>query len=192
MSDFRSDIVAIIPHLRASARVMTGGNSHFADDLVQDTIVNALQAEHQFTPGTNLKAWLFTILRNRFYTLVRRQKFTVSTDDDVLAQLHWAPAAQEGAIEAQAFKRAFNQLSPTHREVLVLTVIHGWPYEKVAEQCNCQVGTIKSRVNRARAQLKKMMLGSEDGEELTKFASSGKEGIRKSANAQMLIGDART
>lgn len=165
MSDFRSDIVELLPHLRAAARAITGGDTHFADDLVQDTVINALQAERQFTPGTNLKAWLFTILRNRFCSLIRRRKYNVHVDDEEIERLSWTPAPQDSALEVQAFKRAFMQLSPTHREVLILTIIDGHPYEKVAEMCDCQVGTVKSRVNRARAQLKSMLLGDEGADE---------------------------
>lgn len=162
MTNFRSDIVALLPQLRASARALTGGDASFADDLVQDTVINALQAEQQYTPGTNLRAWLYTILRNRFCSVVRRRKFSVSVEDEELEQLSWTPAPQEGALEVQAFKTAFMQLSRTHREVLILTIIQGHPYEEVAEMCGCQVGTVKSRVNRARANLKRMLLGEDE------------------------------
>lgn len=161
MGIFREDVTALVPHLRAFARSLTGGDVHLADDLVQDTILNALQAQSQFTPGTNLKAWLFTILRNRFRSLISRKHVTAEVADDDLEKKWWAPAHQESVIEVTAFRRAFRQLSPAHREVLVLVAVHGLPYEQVAELCRCEVGTVKSRVNRARNLLKKMLLEDE-------------------------------
>jgi RNA polymerase sigma-70 factor, ECF subfamily len=161
MSLFREDVAALIPHLRAFARSLTSGDVHFADDIVQDTIVNALQAQHQFTPGTNLKAWLFTILRNRFRSLIARKHVTAEVVDEDLERHYWVGAEQESRIEVAAFKRAFRMLSPAHREVLVLVAIHGLPYDEIAEICVCEVGTVKSRVNRARTILKHLLL--EDG-----------------------------
>jgi RNA polymerase sigma-70 factor (ECF subfamily) len=161
MGLFREDVSALVPHLRAFARSLTGGDPHLADDLVQDTIVNALQAQDQFTPGTNLKAWLFTILRNRFRSVVTRKHMSCEVSDDAMDQKWVTPATQEAAVEVDEFRRAFKLLSPAHREVLVLVVVHGLPYEAVARQCGCEVGTVKSRVNRARAQLRRMLLGDE-------------------------------
>ena len=158
MGLFKEDVAALVPHLRAFARSLTGGEVQFSDDIVQDTIVNALQAQHQFTPGTNLKAWLFTILRNRFRSVIARKHVTAEVSDDDLERHSWAPAEQESRIEVAAFKRAFKTLSATHREVLVLVAVHGLPYEQVAEICGCEVGTVKSRVNRARAMLKRMLV----------------------------------
>jgi len=161
MSVFKEEVASLVPHLRAFARSLTGGDVQLADDVVQDTIVNALQAQHQFTPGTNLKAWLFTILRNRFRSVIARKHVTAEVPDDDLERHSWAPAEQESRIEVAAFKRAFAVLSAAHREVLVLVAVHGLPYEQVAAICGCEVGTVKSRVNRARAMLKKMLF--EDG-----------------------------
>jgi RNA polymerase sigma-70 factor (ECF subfamily) len=161
MGVFRDDILAVVPQLRSFARGLTGGDPSFADDLVQDTIVNALQAQHQFTEGSNLKAWLFTILRNRFRSLITRKHVRAEVADDDLDQLSSVPAHQESRIEILAFKKAFAALSPAHREVLVLAVVHGYAYEHIAELCDCEVGTVKSRVNRARAILKSMLLGDE-------------------------------
>ncbi|MDX6750694.1 sigma-70 family RNA polymerase sigma factor [Geminicoccaceae bacterium 1502E] len=161
MSIFREDVVALMPHLRAFARSLTGGNPDLADDLVQDTIVNALQAQAQFQPGTNLKAWLFTILRNRFHSVMTRKHVTAEVEDDDIENKWWTPPYQETAIEIDAFKRAFRRLSPAHREVLVLAGVQALPYEEIARICGCEIGTVKSRVNRARALLKKMLLEGE-------------------------------
>ena len=162
MNVFKEEVAALVPHLRAFARSLTGGDVHFADDIVQDTIVNALQAQHQFTPGTNLKAWLFTILRNRFRSLIARKHVTAEVADDDLERHYWVAAEQDSRIEVAAFKRAFRTLSATHREVLVLVAIHGLPYEEIARICGCEVGTVKSRVNRARGILKRMLLEEDE------------------------------
>jgi RNA polymerase sigma-70 factor (ECF subfamily) len=162
MSVFRDDLLPLVPHLRAFARTLTAGNRHLADDLVQDTLVNALQAQHQFTPGTNLKAWLFTILRNRFRSVVARKHVTAEVGVDDVDGAWSTPATQEVGIEVVAFRRAFARLSVAHREALVLTAVRGWPYEQVARTCGCEVGTVKSRVNRARALLKKMLLDPDE------------------------------
>ena len=162
MSVFREDILEVVPHLRAFARSLTGGDVHFADDLVQDTVVNALQAQSQFEEGSNLKAWLFTILRNRFRSVIARKHVKSEIGDEDLERLSTVPAHQESRLEVMAFKQAFMQLSAAHREVLILAVIHGYPYERIASICGCEVGTVKSRVNRARNLLKKMLLGDEE------------------------------
>jgi RNA polymerase sigma-70 factor (ECF subfamily) len=161
MSIFREDIVALVPHLRAFARSLTGGNRDLADDLVQDTLVNAMKAQGQFTPGTNLRAWLFTILRNRFRSLITRRHVTAEVAVDDLENRWWTPATQDAGLEMDAFRRAFACLSPAHREVLLLAVVQELPYEEVARITSCEVGTVKSRVNRARAQLKRMLLEGE-------------------------------
>lgn len=161
MGQFRDDVVALLPHLRAFARSLTAGDPHLADDLVQDTVVNALRARDSFTPGTNLRAWLFRILRNRFLSLKARRHVRAEVADEELETRWSVPACQESLIEIDAFRRAFRALSPAHREVLVLTVVHELPYEEVAEICGCAVGTVKSRVARARALLKRMLLEGE-------------------------------
>ena len=161
MSVFREDVVALMPELRAFARSLVAGNAALADDLVQDTLLNALQAQDQFEPGSNLKAWMFTILRNRFFSLRSRKHVSSEVSSNDLESLASVAPEQESRIEVAAFKRAFRMLKPEHREVLVLTVIQGLPYEQVASICGCQVGTIKSRVNRARTMLRQMLLEDE-------------------------------
>jgi RNA polymerase sigma-70 factor (ECF subfamily) len=158
----QNDMVTLVPQLRAFARSLTGGDVHLADDLVQDTVVLALRARDQFTPGTNLKAWLLRILHNRFRSVVRRKHVTAEVSDDELLQRCSVPATQENALEVTAFKAAFGALSPVHREVLVLVGVHGLAYEQVAAICGCEIGTVKSRVNRARAVLRSKLLGEDD------------------------------
>ena len=158
MSTSYAEMTALLPHLRAFARSLTAGDQQLADDLVQDTVVLALRAWRQFTPGTNLKAWLFQILRNRFRSLVGRGKPKVEAITEDVERRLCMPATQENSLVTAEFKRAFKRLSPTHREVLVMVGVHGLAYEEVAEVCGCELGTVKSRVFRARALLKAMLL----------------------------------
>jgi RNA polymerase sigma-70 factor (ECF subfamily) len=159
MSVYREDVVALVPQLRAFARSLTAGHTALADDLVQDTILKALEAQDQFTAGTNLRAWLFTILRNRHLSLLRRQRTRNEIGNDDLDCFGAVPAFQESRLEVVAFRRAFARLSEAHRTVLVLVCVEGLPYDQVARIMKCEVGTVKSRVNRARAALKRMLLG---------------------------------
>jgi RNA polymerase sigma-70 factor (ECF subfamily) len=161
MADFQDDLVALLPQLRAFARALTGGDAAFADDLVQDTVVKGLQARSSFAEGTNLKAWLFTILRNNLRSVMRSKRVKSEVSDEGLENFLWRPPAQEDRLEFEAFRRAFRLLSPAHREVLILVGVHGYPYDKAAEIAGCEVGTVRSRLNRARTQLKRMLLEGE-------------------------------
>jgi RNA polymerase sigma-70 factor, ECF subfamily len=190
MDVFREDVTALLLYLRAFARSFTAGDRLLADDIVQATIVNALRAQHQFTPGTNLKAWLFTILRNRFKSVIARKHVTAEVGDDDLDQQHWVAPDQESRIEILAFKRAFNTLSRVHREVLVLAVVHGLPYERIAEICSCELGTVKSRVNRARAALKHMLLDEDVPATLAKAAKGKPGGDQRRAHPNIVDLDA--
>jgi RNA polymerase sigma-70 factor, ECF subfamily len=161
MNDARDAMLPLVPQLRGYARALTAGNPDLADDLVQDTLMLALQAWERFTPGTNLKAWLFQILHNRFCSVVSRRHVRAEIGTDDLARLASVPAFQESRPEVTEFKLAFARLTPVHREVLVLHAVQGLPYERIAEICGCEVGTVKSRINRARNLLKQMLLGEE-------------------------------
>jgi RNA polymerase sigma-70 factor, ECF subfamily len=157
----REAILALLPPLRGYARSLTGGDEHAADDLVQDTVVQALQAWDRFTPGTNLKAWLFRILHNRHLTVRGRRHVTAEIGVDDLSLFGSVPAFQERQVELRHFKAAFARLNPSHREVLVLYAVHGLPYEQIAAVTGCAVGSVKSRMNRARTALKAMLLDDE-------------------------------
>ena len=126
-------------------------------------------------PGTNLKAWLFTILRNRFRSVIARKHVTAEVVDENLESISSVPAFQENGLEVAAFKRAFRRLSPAHREVLILAGIHGYAYEQIAEMCNCEVGTVKSRVNRARSMLKKMLVEGDVPVDVSRLPGSRRE-----------------
>jgi RNA polymerase sigma-70 factor (ECF subfamily) len=151
-----AELLACVPHLRAFALFLSR-NRDRADDLVQDTIVRALGAAHQFRAGTNLKAWLFTILRHQHYNAVRKNRVQIESLDDPLAFEPSVPASQEASLEFGDFRRAFWQLNDTRREALILIGANGLSYTHAAKVCNCPIGTIKSRVSRARGELMKIM-----------------------------------
>ncbi|MBL8836065.1 MAG: sigma-70 family RNA polymerase sigma factor [Alphaproteobacteria bacterium] len=151
--DLRATLIAILPDLRGFARFLARDPEE-ARDLVQDTVVRVLSALHQFQPGTSFRAWTFTILRNAFYTSRRRKRpADIHLDDpEAQAQLGTAPP-QEMRLAVRDLNRALREISPLHREALALVSAAGLSYEEAAAVCGCRVGTIKSRVSRARALL---------------------------------------
>jgi RNA polymerase sigma-70 factor (ECF subfamily) len=155
-AEFRAELVQCIPHLRAFARSLTRDRER-ADDLVHDAAVRALAAADQFTPGTNFKAWIFTILRNLYYNEARKNSSRQLAFDESMMPEHALPATQEATLEFRDFRRAFWQLGADHREVLMLVGASGLSYEEAAKVCNCAVGTIKSRVSRARHELTRLL-----------------------------------
>src|SRR3954469_9814469 len=155
-SEVSAAVVEHLPHLRAFARSLATSKDQ-ADDLVGEAVARALAGAHQFRPGTNFKAWIFTILRNSFYTEGRKRwNRVVALDDNVYNQPSIGPT-QEDSLEFCDFRRAFIQLSPRQREVLMLVGNSDLSYEEVAAQCRCPVGTVKSRVSRARLDLKRLL-----------------------------------
>ena len=154
--EFHTALLDIMPHLRAFARSLTRDRDR-ADDLVHDATVRALAALHQFTMGSNFKAWIFTILRNCHYNEIRKCHWLNVPFDLAPEEIQSAPATQEAALEFCDFRRAFSQLSDSHREVLMLVGASGLGYEEVANVCDCAVGTIKSRVSRAREELIRLL-----------------------------------
>ena len=160
--DFKRGLVEMLPHLRNFARSLTR-NPAQADDLVQDTIVKALANVDRFDPDTNLRPWLFTILRNTFYSELRRRWREVEDGEGhYAARLNDAPR-QDGKLDFDDFKRAFSQLQDEHREVLTLIGASGCSYDEAAVICGCAVGTIKSRVNRGRRRLEELMAQANHG-----------------------------
>jgi RNA polymerase sigma-70 factor (ECF subfamily) len=156
------ELLDVLPQLRVYARALAR-NWELADDLVQDAIVNALKAEGQFRPGTSLRACLFTILRNRFVSVMARSPVTcpLDSEDADLGDRNVIRPEQESRIEVAAFKQAFASLPHRYREVLVLVGLHGLPQAEVAAICKCEIGTVKSRLSRAREQLRTMLLEAE-------------------------------
>jgi RNA polymerase sigma factor (sigma-70 family) len=148
-STLADDFVQLIPSLRAYARALIR-HSDEADDLVQETLYKAIANVDRFEQGTNLRAWLFTIMRNTFFTNVKKRLRESPAAADCASVQAITQPNTASYIEGQRIMAAINQLPEHHREILVLVVILGESYEDAAVICNCAVGTIKSRVNRAR------------------------------------------
>ena len=155
-STWREDVIALIPALRAFAWSLSH-NSADADDRGQDTLIKAWTLRAKFEPGTNLRAWLFTILRNTYYTAVVRRRREVADEDGKHAATLSAAPTQDWSVAVHSLRAALQQLPHEHREALVLVGAAGMTYEEAAEICGCALGTIKSRVNRARARLLRIM-----------------------------------
>lgn len=153
---FRERLIAEIPNLRAFAASLSGSMQQ-ADDLVQDTLLKAWGHADSFTEGTNLRAWLFTILRNTYYSLYRRRGREVADTDGMYSERMAVAPAQEGALDLADFRIALAKLPEEQREVLVLVGATGLSYEETAEICGVAVGTVKSRVNRARNKLAELL-----------------------------------
>jgi len=158
----RDDLLASIPNLRAFAVSLTG-SSERADDLVQETLMKAWAKFHTFQEGTNLRAWLFTILRNEFYSQVRKRGREVEDAEGTYAARLASQPAQGGHMDLSDFRKALAELPADQREALILVGASGFSYEEAAEICECAVGTIKSRVSRARTRLAEL-LSLEEGE----------------------------
>lgn len=162
--DPREEIVCHLPALRAFALSLTGSSS-LADDLVQDTVVKAWTRFHQYTAGTNLRAWLFTILRNTYFSDRRKVRREVADPDGLHSQRLAQKPEHDGRLALSDFASAFAQLPDEQREVLILVGASGFSYEEAAETCGCAVGTVKSRANRGRRRLAEL-LGLTEGEDL--------------------------
>ncbi|MGV3555659.1 MAG: sigma-70 family RNA polymerase sigma factor [Croceibacterium sp.] len=153
---FKRELTEVVPHLRAFARGLCG-RPDMADDLVQETLLKAWAAQDRFEPGTSMRAWTFVILRNAYLTDMRRNRFRGEYDETVAERILTAPAGQEEPIHLSDMHRALLTLPPERREALLLVGAGGFSYEEAANICGCAVGTIKSRVGRARAALTTMI-----------------------------------
>ena len=154
--DFQHGLLAAIPHLRAFA-IGLCGKADSADDLVQETLVKAWANRAGFQPGTKLTAWLYTILRNVFYTEYRKRRYEVADTDGQYAAMQAHRPLQESHIAFQEFRVALGKLPDDQREALLLVGSSGLPYEEAAQICGCALGTMKSRVYRARVRLAAML-----------------------------------
>lgn len=154
--EFKRELEAVIPHLRAFARGLCG-RPDMADDLVQEALLKAWAAQERFEPGTSMRAWTFVILRNAYLTDMRRNRFRGEYDESVAERILTAPASQEEPIHLSDLHRALLTLPPERREALLLVGAGGFSYEEAANICGCAIGTIKSRVGRARVALTSMM-----------------------------------
>src|SRR5215510_6109478 len=157
--DFREKLIELIPFLRAFARTLCGHRDE-ADDLCQEALAKAWQSRATFEPGTNLKAWLFMILRNQFYSEKRRAWRQKPWDEATAEQSLVTSGTQHASIALSDVSRAMRLLPHEQREALILVGAGGFAYEEAAKICGCALGTIKSRVARARRTLEGVMSGT--------------------------------
>ena len=156
---FRHHLLAAIPKLRAFA-LSLASHADYADDLVQETLMKAWNHQNSFQEGTNIKAWLFTILRNEYFSQLRKRRREVEDADGDYASNVMTPGGQESQLDMADLRIALQQLPDDQREAVVLVGASGFSYQEVAEICRVPVGTVKSRVNRARNKLA-VLLGNE-------------------------------
>jgi len=156
-----------LPHLRRYAMVLCRHRDQ-ADDLVQEALLRAIDHLHQFRPGTNLRAWLFTILRNAHLNNCRRnQRYGVTSIDERPAAFEQpAPSAQADVVALKELERCMLEIPDEQREALLLVVVEGMTYEEAAEVMEVPIGTIRSRVSRARRALLHLFAAQEEASEL--------------------------
>lgn len=158
---FRDQLVALLPSLRAFSRGLCG-NREMADDLAQDTMMRAWAARESYAQGANFRAWMFMIMRNQFYTTVRKNARTTSLDPEVAERVLVVAPAQQNGINVNDVAKALQTLSAEQREVLLLIGASGLTYEEAAEVVGCAMGTVKSRLARGRAALSLLINGPAD------------------------------
>ncbi|WP_374467128.1 sigma-70 family RNA polymerase sigma factor [Ferrovibrio sp.] len=153
-------LMETLPSLKAFS-VMLTRDRHWAEDLTQETVLRVLAKAEQFQPGTNFKAWVFTIMRNQHIDQARRRRREATTfgDSEAIENLMAVKAPQEDKLVLDELLQAITRLNQAQREVLVLVVGNGLSYEEAAKVCGCPIGTIRSRLARARQELERMMLG---------------------------------
>lgn len=176
--DFHEQLKTILPRLRIYALSLTRDRDA-ADDLVHDTVVKALTGRHSFQPGTNLAAWLFRIQRNEFISGLRRRRPTVPVDTAIAESLSHPPHQDSGLIMRE-FMSAFGKLAAAQREALLLAVLEGLPYEMIADHTGVSVGTVKSRISRARDTLERLLLEGETRQP----AGEGRDGVVRSGEEE--------
>ena len=153
---FKKELVNLIPHLRAFARTLAG-NPTAADDLAQDAMMKAWDARASYQMGTNMKAWTFMILRNQFYSEKRRSWRSTQLDQEAAERTLIAIDDPESPVHLDEMRQAIKKLPAEQREALILVGAGGFAYEEAADICGCAVGTVKSRVSRARRALHEIM-----------------------------------
>jgi RNA polymerase sigma factor (sigma-70 family) len=157
-AEFHRELTGVIKHLRGFARSLCGCRDR-ADDLAQETLLKAWAARERYVAGTSFRAWTFTILRNHYFGQLRRERFTGVYDESVAERILQSNGNQESMIEATDVLRAMATLPATQREVLILVAIGNVGYEEIAEICGIALGTVKSRISRARSMLAATMEG---------------------------------
>ncbi|MCM2292674.1 sigma-70 family RNA polymerase sigma factor [Allorhizobium sp. BGMRC 0089] len=148
-ASLHADIVALIPALKAFAQTFCRNRTD-VDDLVQETLAKALANIDKFEPGTRLKSWMFTIMRNTFYTRAKTSHREGPSPVDGVADGLRQEATQDWSVQGQELLHAMNVLPAHYRDVLILVIVQGESYSHAADVCDCAIGTVKSRLNRAR------------------------------------------
>ena len=158
---FRNELVALMPSLRAFARALCG-NPDMANDLSQDCMMRAWAARNSYVTDSNFRAWMFTILRNQFYTTIRKNSRMTSLDPEMAERVLVQKASQQDGLHVADVANALNKLPAEQREALMLVGAHGISYEEAAQITGCAIGTVKSRIARGRAALKRLIEGDND------------------------------
>lgn len=153
---FKRELLSALPNLRAFAMSLIRSRDR-ADDLVQDTIMKAWAKQDSYQPGTNMRAWLVTILRNEFYSQIRKSGRELQDTDGVYTSKLSVAPSQHGSVDMKDFRIALDKLPEDQKEAILLIGASGFSYEEAAEICSCPVGTIKSRVSRARLRLQELL-----------------------------------
>ncbi len=159
---FRDQLVTLLPSLRAFSRGLCG-NRDMADDLAQDTMMRAWAARASYTQGSNFRAWMFMIMRNQFYTTIRKNARMTSLDPEFAERVLVVAPAQQNGINVEDVAKALQKLPAEQREVLLLIGANGLSYEEAAEVTGCAIGTVKSRLARGRTALAALIDGPADG-----------------------------
>lgn len=170
---FRDQLLALLPSLRAFSRGLCGRRD-MADDLAQDTMMRAWAARASYAQGSNFRAWMFMIMRNQFYTTLRKNARMTSLDPEVAERVLVAAPAQQNHINVEDVAKALQKLPAEQREVLLLIGANGVSYEEAAEIIGCAMGTVKSRLARGRIALSALIDGPAD-DVLFAAPSFGKE-----------------
>ena len=179
---FQASLLALVPNLQRFARSLL--RSHVgADDLLQNTLLRAWRSRASFAPVTNLEAWLFTIMRNQFYNEHRKRGREVQDEDGAQAERMVSLPEQGGHLDLSDVQAALDRLAPPMRQALVLVAIENLTYEETAAVMQCRIGTVKSRVWRARTQLAEMLgyTGLEVGSDDVMLAAAGPKGRKSTA-----------
>ena len=179
--EFHDQLVAIIPSLRAFARGLCG-NRDLADDMAQDAMTRAWAARQSYTPGSNFRAWMFMILRNHFYTTLRKNSRMVSWDPEIAERVLVVAPAQQDGLNVQDVQAALQKLPPEQREVLILIGANGVSYEEAAEIMGCAIGTIKSRLARGRVALTTLIEGRPIGDDQNSRKKGSRAAVYSSAD----------
>ena len=179
---FQASLLAMVPNLQRFARSLLRGHGG-ADDLLQNTLLRAWRSRASFAPGTNLEAWLFTIMRNQFYNEHRKRGREVQDEDGAQAERMVSLPEQGGHLDLSDVQAALDRLAPPMRQALVLVAIENLTYEETAAVMQCRIGTVKSRVWRARTQLAEMLgyTGLEVGSDDVMLAAAGPKGRKSTA-----------